>query len=133
MSVCYCDASALAKLVKPEIGSTEMDAHARSCDLISSEIAVTELTLIARREDAPQHATGRLLDLLDRIMLVNVDSLITYQAGNRAPTELRALDAIHFATVERLAHQLDKVACYDRRLGEALKPLGVPVVAPGAA
>lgn len=46
------------------------------------------------------------------------------------PVHVGALDAIHIASALSLGKQLAGVATYDKRMQDALEPLGVRVIAP---
>jgi hypothetical protein len=46
------------------------------------------------------------------------------------PVHVGALDAIHIASAFSLGKQLAGVATYDKRMQNALEPLGVRVIAP---
>ncbi len=47
------------------------------------------------------------------------------------PPALRALDAIHLATAERIGAQLGALIAYDERLLAAAEAHGLPVASPG--
>jgi uncharacterized protein len=43
---------------------------------------------------------------------------------------LRSLDAIHLATAHELRTELTAFLCYDKRLGDSARALGLPVESP---
>ena len=47
------------------------------------------------------------------------------------PGGLRALDAIHVATAESLAHDLTCLISYDKRMRDVANTRGLPVASPG--
>jgi uncharacterized protein len=53
------------------------------------------------------------------------------RAESLEPKSLRALDALHLACALELQPALDAFLCYDRRLADAARAHGLPVLAPG--
>ena len=128
----YADASALVKLIlrEPEsraLGDYLGDPHPQ---LTTSRLAVVEVTRavkIARPEpDALDHV-GRLLE---SCVLLEVTAEILRQAAALSSDRLRALDAIHLASIGRL--EPHAVVAYDRRLAREARILGYRVAHPGA-
>jgi predicted nucleic acid-binding protein len=62
--------------------------------------------------------------------LVRLDDALLDAAGLLEPVLLRSLDAIHLATAQLMAPDLDAVVTYDRRMAQAAAALGFAVVAP---
>ena len=56
-------------------------------------------------------------------------SVLTRAAGAR-PVTLRALDAIHLASVLAIRHELTALVCYDKRLLAAAQDAGLPTASP---
>lgn len=131
MTVLYLDSSALAKLVVMEPESPAMlelwgNNHG---DLVSSDLARTELRRLAGRCDPPrQDQAGAVLDGL---VLVPLLRRITEAAGRLGPPYARSLDAMHLATALDLGDDVEAIVTYDHRQAEAARHLGLPVLAPG--
>lgn len=126
----YLDSSALFKLVVPEQETAALKAALVSWPRrVSSELTVVELLLSTRRRGGGADA-GALRLLANRIDLHQLDRRLLLSAGVVTPVALRSLDAIHLATIGRLARSIGVVFTYDRRLGEAVAAAGIPVEAP---
>jgi len=68
---------------------------------------------------------------LGRMYQVAVDQDLLDQAATLAPgVRLRTLDAVHLASAQLLAADLQAVVTYDQRMEEAATALGMPVAAP---
>jgi uncharacterized protein len=78
--------------------------------------------------DAPDLAS-RANVVLSSIALVSMDDIapMAEVIGDRV---LRGLDAIHLATAHELRTELTAFVCYDKRLGDSARTLGLPVEAP---
>jgi predicted nucleic acid-binding protein len=126
----YADTSALVKLVVVEAESGALrDWIVRGAvELASSDLARTELVRAVRR-CAPE-ALGQARDVLSRLLLVRAPSQLFDDAGRLDPVELRSLDAVHVATALALADDLEGVVTYDDRMADAVRALGLPVIAP---
>lgn len=96
--------------------------------IVSSALARTEVVraLIPAGDDAV--ARGR--DVLQRLDLVRVNDRILHAAGGLRPPELRALDAIHLATVQELGEDIGALVTYDNRMAAVAKQLGYRIVQP---
>lgn len=127
----YMDTSALAKLVVSEPGTPALHAWVTEAgrELVSSDLARTELARAARRTD-PAHLL-RVRAVLDTLILLRVTTAVFEEAGRLDPTGLRSLDALHLAAALTLGDELEAVVTYDERLAEACLANGVPVLAPG--
>lgn len=97
-------------------------------ELASSDLARTELVRAVRRS-APE-ALGQARDVLSRLLLVRAPSQLFDDAGRLDPVELRSLDAVHVATALALSDDLEGVVTYDDRMADAIRALGLPVIAP---
>jgi uncharacterized protein len=132
----YADASALVKLVRDEAESDALRAYLDRADLVSSELALTEVPRAVRRAVAldPELPLDLLLDrtgqLLDAVALATLDRALLAGAGALAEPALRALDAIHVATAVGL-HPLDAFVTYDERQAAAARLAGLRTTAPG--
>jgi predicted nucleic acid-binding protein len=53
------------------------------------------------------------------------------EAAANVPGMLRALDAMHVASAQQLGPELTALVTYDRRMADAARDNGLPVVMPG--
>jgi uncharacterized protein len=127
----YADASALVKLVILEPESSALieylgDPMPR---LLSSQLAVVEVTRAAKvaMPEGGEEEAARVLASCD---LLDVAVGIVRRAAALASERLRALDAVHLASVLHL--EPDEVLAYDQRLVRAARELGFAVAHPGA-
>jgi uncharacterized protein len=136
VTVFYADASALVKLVREESESSALRAFLADADIVSSELALTEIPRAIRRAvmHEPELPLGLLVDrageLLDAIALRPLDSPLLAAAGALAEPALRALDAIHVASAVDL-DPVDAFLTYDERQAAAARLVGLRTVAPG--
>jgi predicted nucleic acid-binding protein len=127
--VLYLDSSALVKLVVREPESDALRAYlAHDPERVTSSLSRTEV-LRAIRPVGPA-AVELARRLLRRINLVRLDDALLDAAGLLEPVLLRSLDAIHLATAQLVAPDLDAVVTYDRRMAQAAAALGFAVAAP---
>jgi predicted nucleic acid-binding protein len=125
----YLDASALVKLIVEEPESSALRRYLRRRkDRASSAIALVEVVRAARRRDTSvvQHAFA----LLDETDLLDVTASIVSSAGGIGAPALRSLDAIHLASAQALAEDLEALVTYDVRLAQAATQLGFAVASP---
>ena len=127
----YVDASALAKLLVDEREGDDLRAFlapiARQATSIVGRIEV-ERTVARRAPARLAHVAG----LLDDLVIVGLEPEIAAAAATIEPATLRTLDAVHLASAAALGADLVAFVTYDRRLVEAARALGMPVVSPGA-
>lgn len=127
----YLDTSAFVKLILIE---KESDAFrervATGGPLISSALLSVEGHRAAARYGPG--ALGRARELLAGITRLPIDDVTLEAAANVPPIPLRSLDALHLAAALSLGDDLERFYCYDVRLAEAARDLGLPVEAPGA-
>ena len=127
--VLYVDSSALVKLVVAEPESEHLVAYLGEPPprLLTSEIALVEVTRAVRVAD------DELVDEASRVLaaceFVEVRASLLRTAASLASERVRALDAVHLASVLRV--EPDEVIVYDRRLAEAAAEAGFAVVSPG--
>ncbi len=127
----YADASALVKLVVREAESEDLIEYLGEPvpRLLTSRLAVVEVTRaakVARSEADAENEAARVLESCD---LLDVTGEILRRAAVLSSERLRALDAVHLASVLYLVP--DEVLAYDRRLIEAVSDAGFPVSTPG--
>ncbi len=129
MAAVYLDASAAVKLVFHEVESAALNAYIQgSVAQASSVLLRTELKRAANRLDPRR--LGRVRELLALMSLREIDNEVLDRAGEIAPHELRTLDSIHVATASLLGPDLAALVTYDRRMIEAARLYGLPVVSP---
>ena len=126
----YLDTSALVKLVveEPETAALRAWLTAEPRDIVSCDLARTELTRAVRRVIPEQLTAARRL--LDSVILLKVEAPDFDHAGRLAPVSLRTLDAIHVAAALKLGDDLEGMVTYDKRLADACTSLGIEAAAP---
>lgn len=124
----YLDTSAFIKLVRSEPESRALRAELAGRELFSSVLLSVEGRRAARRYGTL--AAGRARAALATITLLPIDQPIIEAAGELEPAELRSLDALHLATIIGLGEDVERVYCYDARLAQAARTLGVGVSEP---
>lgn len=96
--------------------------------LAVSALARTEATrALIRSDPAALPILGAVLALLHQKPIT--DAVLDAAAQLHGGT-LRSLDAIHLATAEEFAPVLTWFVAYDKRLAEAARSRGLPVVSP---
>lgn len=136
MALFYLDASALVKLVRAEPETDALRAFLVDSDLLSSELALTEVPRAIRRAAAqdPTLMPEPLLNLggeiLDAVALLPVDRALLAAAGALEEPVLRALDAIHLAAAIDVS-PIDAFVSYDERQSAAARLAGLRTVSPG--
>ena len=135
MALHYVDASALVKLVREEPETPALAGFVADADLVSCELALTEVPRAIRRaaDRDPRLPLARLLDaageLLDAVALLPIDRAVLTVAGALEEPGLRTLDAIHVAAAADLP-PLDAFVSYDDRQAAAARLAGLNPVAP---
>jgi predicted nucleic acid-binding protein len=132
----YLDSSALVKLVCAEPETGALRVFLADADLLSSELALTEVPRAIRRAAALDRsiATAPLMtragDVLDAVALLPVDRPLLAAAGALEEPVLRALDAIHLVAAIDLS-PIDAFVSYDERQSAAARLAGLRTVQPG--
>ena len=126
----YADTSALVKLVVAEAETAALRSwiRAESADLVSSDLARTELLRAVRRVAGDRAVQARAV--LDSVTLVSVRTETFETAGQLDPATLRTLDALHIASALELGDDLAGLVTYDDRISDAARSHGIAVVAP---
>jgi predicted nucleic acid-binding protein len=125
----YLDSSALVKLVAVEAESDELDTFVNDREIVSSELARTEvMRAVSRRYEGLVESAE---DFLEDLSLMPIDRLVTRAAAWVRPWTIRSLDAIHLASAKMLNPGLEALVTYDRRMVEAGRLAGLPVLSPG--
>jgi len=129
----YLDTSAAVKLIRREPESRILTEWINSSDkrLVSSALLEIELVRAARRlTDAGSVQSA--FALLERVARHDIDTGVRRAAAAFTDPLLRSLDAIHLATAhDAFAGIVTDFCCYDRRLADAARAIGLTVVAPG--
>jgi predicted nucleic acid-binding protein len=129
MSAVYLDSSAIVKLAVREPESDALRRHLRRRrPWVSSSLARTEVLRALLPGGESAISAGRAV--LARCDLVRVNDRVLTLAGAMQPPELRVLDAIHLATVERLGGDIGELVVYDERMAQAARQMGYRVSSP---
>ena len=126
----YLDTSAALKLVMPEAETAGLElwiAERAGVPRVSSRLLRVEMLRSVARA-APQRMT-RANVVLSSVALVSMDDVAATAEVTGEPA-LRSLDAIHLATAHELRTELTAFLCYDKRLGDSARALGLPVESP---
>ncbi|HET7829282.1 MAG TPA: type II toxin-antitoxin system VapC family toxin [Candidatus Limnocylindrales bacterium] len=126
MSVLYLDASAITKLVVEEPETQALRSRVEGERLVTSRVAVVEVTKAASRASASADAQP----ILSRLAFVELDAELARLAATTGGTSLRSLDAIHVASAVRLGPEVVAFVTYDERQGAAAVAVGLPTEAP---
>jgi predicted nucleic acid-binding protein len=129
MAATYLDSSALVKLVIEEPESASLRRHLRRRKpLVASALARTEVLRALLLEGEEALARGRVV--LERVDLLRINDRVLNAAGALLPPELRSLDAIHLVTAQQLGSDLSQIVCYDLKMINAAKLLGLKTASP---
>lgn len=128
----YADASALVKLILEEPESRELADHLGEPmpQLATSQLAIVEVTRAVKIARPESDVLDEAARLLESCVLLEVTGAILRRAAALASDRLRALDAMHLASIMRL--EPHEVLAYDRRLAAGARELGYVVAHPGA-
>ncbi len=124
----YLDTSAFIKLVRSEPESPALRRELTGRELLSSALLIVEGRRAARRYG--ELASRRARAALTAITIIPLDEPILDAAAVLNPPELRSLDALHLATIVSLGKDIERVYCYDTRLTEAGRAVGIQVSQP---
>jgi len=136
VSLYYLNSCVLLKFVQREPqtdalrewrGSLSGDACLVTSQLAGVEVARTFRRAGIDRQRVPFLVTNALKGV-DQILL---DDDVLTRAAAFEVRKLGTLDAIHLATAQPLAAELDGFLTYDGELSAAAKDLGLPLLAPG--
>lgn len=136
MTLFYLDSSALVKLVRAEPETDALRAFLANADLLSSELALTEVPRAIHRAAAfdrslaPEPLLTRAGEVLDAVALLPADRPLLAAAGALEEPVLRALDAIHLVAAIDLS-PIDAFVSYDERQSAAARLAGLRTVQPG--
>lgn len=124
----YVDSSAVVKLVVTEAHTPAVIAWWQSARPFTSALTFTEVVRVAGRHSAAAVTTA--VSLLAHIPQVDIDRSVVRAAARLGSPELRSLDAIHLATAQLVAADVEAVVTYDARMAAAATAMGFPVIAP---
>lgn len=130
--VLYLDSSAIVKLVVGESESDALRAFVDGAQLVTSEIALTEVPRAAHLRTGAAEALDLADAVLRRFDMIELDEELQRTAARLPPRELRTLDAIHLVSALSIEQRLHALVAYDRRLAQAAQEAGLPVEMPGA-
>jgi hypothetical protein len=122
----FLDASAITKLIVDEPESAALERRVAGKTLVTSRVAVVEVTKAVARVDPGADPW----DVLSRLAFVELDADLARFAGTTGGASLRALDAIHVASALRLARDIEAFVTYDDRQADAARAAGLDVAAP---
>lgn len=135
MAIFYLDASALVKLVREEPESAALLAFLHDADLVSCELALTEVPRAIRRAVAhdPHLRLDPLMsqasEVLDAVAMLPMDQRVLIDAGKLPEPALRSLDAIHVSAALELS-PIEAFVSYDERQSAAARLAGLRTVTP---
>lgn len=125
----YLDTSALVKLIFTEMESDHLREFVGTRELVSSQLARTELVRTVARH-RPRSLDGAEC-LLGAMTLIALSHQLTARASWVKPAELRSLDAIHVASAMAMQEDLEALVTYHGRMIDAGRIAGLPVASPG--
>jgi predicted nucleic acid-binding protein len=133
--IAYVDASALVKLIRDEAASDQLREYLGDCEVVASEIAITEVLRAVRREagvvgDALGDLIERAISSMEEVLLIIPETAMLVRAGLLEGDRLGSLDAIHVATAAGLG-EVDVFVTYDDRQAAAARLAGLVVASPG--
>lgn len=126
----YLDTSAALKLVVPEAETPSLEtwiAERAGLPRVSSRLLRIEMLRSVTRS-AP-HRMARANVVLSSIALLSMDD-VAPAAESIGDRTLRSLDGLHLATANELRTELTAFLCYDKRLCDSARALGLPVESP---
>ena len=126
----YLDTSAAIKLLVDERESADLAEYvdAAQQELVSALLLETELRrAVYRHELLTQEAVSAFLATLT---LYDMPPSLYMEAGLIGGPNLRSLDALHVCAALRCG--ASAILTYDKRMGQAVAAVGLPVISPGA-
>lgn len=125
----YLDASALVTFVTRRKHAEELD------DFLASSPQTTCTNTIGFVEAVRScDQSGSYPNLMAQLLREHQEIKVTPDIRDTAaamPGALRALDALHVASAQQLGPELISLVTYDKRMAEAARENGLPVVMPG--
>jgi uncharacterized protein len=96
---------------------------------VASELVLTECRRAILRAGGSADLLAFATTVLERIDLIPISTTVLRRAADLQPASLRTLDAIHLATALEIG-PIDGFVTYDRRLTDAARQQGLPLVVP---
>ena len=142
----YLDSCALVKLIVAEKESAALAEaiSGRRAELVSSELALTEVVRTVRRSGFDDQRKPRIdpvvlderlakaADLLDELDLIVLDTATLLSAAiYDDDPHIGSLDAIHLVSAQEIKVNLKSFITYDKRLARAATAAGLPLEQPG--
>jgi uncharacterized protein len=128
--VIYLDSSALVTIVVERKYARELRKylnHHATLRTITSTIGFVETVRTCDQLGSYPNLMARLLHDHEEVRVTNR----VREAAANVPGMLRALDAMHVASAQQLGPELTALVTYDRRMADAARDNGLPVVMPG--
>lgn len=124
----YLESSAAMKLFEREQGSQEL----RDWLMVQEELTLvtSELTKLEVLGNLSKNRLVEARSFFENLTLIQVKRSILDDAVFSMRSGLKALDAIHHATIRLIIGDLAGVISYDKRLNAAVRALGVRVISP---
>lgn len=124
----YLESSAAMKLFERERGSQEL----RDWLMVQEELTLvtSELTKLEVLGNLSKNRLVEARSFFENLTLIQVKRSILDDAVFSMRSGLKALDAIHHATIRLIIGDLAGVISYDKRLNAAVEALGVRVISP---
>lgn len=128
MTSFYLESSAAMKLFEPEQGSQEL----REWLMVQEDLSLvtSELTKLEVLGNLSKSRLIEARSFFEYLTLIQVKRSILDDAFLSMQLGLKALDAIHHATIRLVVEDLAGVISYDNRLNAAVRALGVRVISP---
>lgn len=128
MTSFYLESSAAMKLFEPEQGSQEL----REWLMVQEDLSLvtSELTKLEVLGNLSKSRLIEARSFFEYLTLIQVKRSILDDAFLSMQLGLKALDAIHHATIRLVVDDLAGVISYDKRLSAAVRALGVTVISP---
>jgi uncharacterized protein len=132
--VIYLDTSALVKLIRSEVESSDL------VDWLDERVEIPWITSVLAEVELPRAIRALAPDglsavpsVLARLDRFEIDPVIRATAAAYSDSGLRSLDAVHLATAQTASSSapLTALVTYDARLGAAASALGMTIAAPG--
>ena len=124
----YIESSAAMKLFEPEQGSQELRQWLMAQEDLN--LVTSELTKLEVLGNLSKNRLVEARSFFENLTLIQVKRSILDDAVLSMQFGLKALDAIHHATIRLVIDDLGGVISYDKRLNQAVTDLGVRVICP---
>lgn len=126
----YLDTSAALKLVVPEAETPSLETWiAERAELPRASSRLLRIEMLRSVTRSAPHRMARANVVLSSIALLSMDD-VAPAAESIGDRTLRSLDALHLATANELRTELTAFLCYDKRLCDSARALGLPVESP---